>query len=891
MAIKEYSTESSDRDLIVFARAFRQTSAFQSLASLVQAMDKLGRRVHLITQSEPGGDDYVSCESMKRYAIDVYETRGYSTEEAFVKIVSEIPAKTIIFVGDLYGKTIQFFQTAQRMGRCTIWDTDRSPLYYIGSGSEKLSMTCMYMIRYADCVISHSETDCNMIRSMGANNCVYLPFYFPYFDKEVGAAQFEGGRFVYYTTYAGRNTRAAITAFSLVHDRFPDARMTVVCVGVRKSAVREELERDIRDTSLSEYIDIEPEVLKPLRFLRTADVSLTYAHLITMPETVMESISAGIPAIVLRDGDFSADTDVSIPVCASDVDAIAAQMLRFMEKKECEAYSEKARALLDVHYREALAAQYSAQIDATLQAYNESLKEAEKCLASYTKWIAGETDNAKAVRKLRLDGVCADAIYVVLLLFGRSYDAIVQAFRDSEVCQKDALRLQMRADIFSSFVMTDAAAYKNRKIIPADFAARLAACGLGVRQIADFYNISLSSGQVSRALLRCVPTELCLRDFNAADGNGVVSTAMQSFKSFNMENARYSRTKTNPGLQRAMKYYDWKSRPYSQHGILGKLYLLPGRALDRFKKFVQMHGRQRLLKRKVVEVEPADVRKIQLMVLKLMLEFERICKKHNLTYYLAGGTILGAVRHGGFIPWDDDMDITMPRPDYDKFLKIAKKELSPEFKLDKDCVPFCHNRIEYKDSRFDTAWRNGGIFLDILALDGSPDDEKTRRKHEAKTKFWRFWMLEKARPIPALSASRDVQMIWLKRVIARMMPRWFLKWRWYSWAARYDCDKVSSWVCLPASIYTYEQERFPKEYWGEPVMLEFEGYEMPTMQHWEDYLICHFGNYRKMPPETLRKSHHFIYNYDLGKYKDISTEELEKELLGPKAKAQEAQKI
>ena len=150
-------------------------------------------------------------------------------------------------------------------------------------------------------------------------------------------------------------------------------------------------------------------------------------------------------------------------------------------------------------------------------------------------------------------------------------------------------------------------------------------------------------------------------------------------------------------------------------------------------------------------------------------------------------------------------------------------------------------------------------------------------------------MLEKARPIPALSASRDVQMIWLKRVIARMMPRWFLKWRWYSWAARYDCDKVSSWVCLPASIYTYEQERFPKEYWGEPVTLEFEGYDMPTMQHWEDYLVCHFGNYMKMPPETLRKSHHFIYNYDLGKYKDIPTEQLEKELLGPKA--QEAQKL
>ena len=889
MAIQDSMTASSERDLIVFARAFRQTSAFQSLASLVQAMEKLGRRVHLITQSEPSGDDYVSCESMKRYAIDVYETRGYSTEEAFVKIVSEIPAKTIVFVGDLYAKTLQFFQTAKRMGRCTVWDTDRSPLYYIGSGSEKLSMTCMYMIRHADCVISHSETDCNMIRSMGAKHCAYLPFYFPYFDKEVGAAAFEGGRFVYYTTYAGRNTRAAISAFSLVHAKYPDARMTVVCVGVRKSAVREELVRDIRETSLSAYIDIEPEVLKPLRFLRTADVSLTYAHLVTMPETAMESVSAGIPAIVLRDGDFSGDTDVTIPVSASDVDAIAAQMMRFMDVEACKAYSEKARALLDVTYRENLANRYSALLDDTLSAYNASLSADEARLAAYTKEIADAANDAEAVRALRLSGADADAIYAALLLSGRDFDSIVKAFRDSEVCLRDAQRLQLRADIFGAFQKKDTAEYKERNIIPATFIAKLASCGLTVQQIADFYDISLTAGQVSRALVQCMETELCLRDFAASDGSGATATAMQSFKSFNMENARYSRTKANGGLQRAMKYYDWKSRPYSQHGFFGKLYLLPNRAFDRLKKYIQMHGRQRLLKRKVVEVEPADVRKIQLMVLKLMLEFERICKKHNLTYYLAGGTILGAVRHGGFIPWDDDMDITMPRPDYDKFLKIAQKELSPEFKLDKDCVPFCHNRIEYKDSRFDTAWRNGGIFLDILALDGSPDDEKERRKHEAKTKWWRFWMLEKARPIPALSASRDVQMIWLKRVIARMMPRWFLKWRWYSWAARYDCDKVSSWVCLPASIYTYEQERFPKEYWGEPVTLEFEGYDMPTMQHWEDYLVCHFGNYMKMPPETLRKSHHFIYNYDLGKYKDIPTEQLEKELLGPKA--QEAQKL
>ena len=872
----------SGKDLIVFARAFHQSGAFQSLASLIAALEKHGRQVHLITQAEPNGDDYVSSDSLKRYSIDVYETRGYSTEEAFFKIVSEIPADTVIFAGDVYAKTIQFFQTAQRLGRCIIFDTDRSPLYYVGTGSEKLSMSCAYMIRNADCVVSHSETDCQMIRGLGAKKCVFLPFYFPYYDKEVGAAGFQGGRYVYYTTYAGRNTRTAITAFSRVHAQYPDAHMTIVPVGVRKSPVLLDLVRDIRETELNEYISIETDVLKPLRFLREADVSITYGHLITVPETVMESMSAGIPAILLEDADYREDSFPCIHLPATEENELVQQMLYFMPVERCEAYSEKVRALLDPAYRASQADEWDKMLSATYEEYLAGLSaDAEE----YSR-LSGQVRSmrpADAVRTLRCMGVSPQKIFGVLLGSGVGFADIVGAFRDSAVGQQDAIRLQMREDVFRSYEKQDIEQYRARTVRYADTVARLAACGLSVQQIADYYpDIRLTEAQICHILMNVMPIELCLRDSMTADGDSFFSNAFQAFRSYNLENARYSRTKAHPGLQRAMKYYDWKMRPYSQHGILGKLLLLPSRAADHLKKYIQMHGRQRLLKRKVVEIDPADVRKIQLMVLNLMLEFERICKKHGLRYYLAGGTILGSIRHKGFIPWDDDMDITMPRPDYEKFLKIAQRELPADMKLDKDCVPFCHNRIEYRDTRFDTMWRNGGIFLDILALDGSPDDERQRRRHEHKTRFWRFWMLERARPIPPMSASRDVQMIILKRVIARMMPRWFLKWRWHSWAARYDCNKTQSWVCLPASIYTYEQERFPKEFWGDPVMIDFEGYEMPTMRHWEDYLICHFGNYMKMPPETLRKSHHFIYHYDLGSYKNIPTEELERRLLGPK---------
>lgn len=873
------------KDLIVFARSFHNSGGFQSMASLIAALEKLGRRVHLITQSEPNGDDYVSCDSLKRYSLDVYETSGYSTEEAFFKIISEIPADTVMFAGDLYPKTILLFQTAQRLGRCIVFQTDRSPLFYIGSGSEKLSMTCIYMIRNADCVVSHSETDCRMIRGIGAKKCVFLPFYFPYFDQEIGQASFEGGRFVYYTTFAGRNTHTAITAFCRVHAQYPQSRMTIVALGLHKSPALQDLVDSIRSTDLSEFITIETEVLKPFRFLREADVSVTYAHPVTVPETVMESMSAGIPAILLKDADYSEDSLPCVQVSASDEDEIVRQMTYFMPVERCEEFSRRSRAVLDPDYRASLAAKWDDLLTETHEAYLRSLSEDAVEFARLTESIRGLAP-ADVVRKLRYAGTEPQVIFGVLLGSGCGFEEIYGAFRDSGIGWQDTHGMKQRDVVLEIYEKTDIECFRKRGICYADCVARLAACGLTIRQIADFYpHIILEEAQICRVLMQTLLIELCLRDYLPAGGeDAVASSAMQAFRAYNLENARYFRTKSQPGLHRAMRYFDWKMRPFAEHNIFSKILLFPNRAWDRIKKALQMHGRRRLLNRKVVEVDPADVRKIQLMVLGLMLEFERICKKHGLRYYLAGGTILGGIRHRGFIPWDDDMDITMPRPDYERFLKIAQKELPANMKLDKDCVPFCHNRIEYRDTRFDTMWRNGGIFLDILALDGSPDDEKQWRRHEHKTRFWRFWMLERVRPIPPLSASLDVQLIIIKRVIARLMPRWFLKWRWHSWAARYDCDKTENWVCLPASIYTYEQERFPKEYWGEPVMMEFEGYDMPTMRHWEDYLICHFGNYMKMPPETLRKSHHFIYHYDLGSFKDIPTEELEKQLLGPKTK-------
>ena len=294
-----------------------------------------------------------------------------------------------------------------------------------------------------------------------------------------------------------------------------------------------------------------------------------------------------------------------------------------------------------------------------------------------------------------------------------------------------------------------------------------------------------------------------------------------------------------------------------------------------FGNFLYLKGKKRLNKRKVSEISSSDSEKLRMLVLLIYLEFAEICRRHNLTHYIAGGTLLGAIRHKGFIPWDDDIDVTMPREDYNKFLEIAQNELPDWLKCDLDCRPFCHHRIEIKGTVFNSFWRNGGVFLDILALDGSPSDEKLLSSHEKAAFFWRSCLLEKDRKMPLFDFSSKKKILrYIVWIILRFVPHKFFRKKWIKNAEKYSVSDSDYLVCMPASIYTYRQERFPKGFWGEPVYVDFEGIKVPTMQHWNEYLTCHFGDYMKLPPLTLRKSHHFVYGFNLGKFGKMSVSEI-----------------
>ena len=121
-----------------------------------------------------------------------------------------------------------------------------------------------------------------------------------------------------------------------------------------------------------------------------------------------------------------------------------------------------------------------------------------------------------------------------------------------------------------------------------------------------------------------------------------------------------------------------------------------------------------------------DLKELQNVMLQMMIEIDRICRKNNIQYILSGGTMLGAVRHHGFIPWDDDMDIAMPRKDYDRFVEIANSELPERFRL--ECYentrdyPYNFGKVRDVNTIFKEKFTaslniNHGVYIDVFPMD------------------------------------------------------------------------------------------------------------------------------------------------------------------------------
>lgn len=279
----------------------------------------------------------------------------------------------------------------------------------------------------------------------------------------------------------------------------------------------------------------------------------------------------------------------------------------------------------------------------------------------------------------------------------------------------------------------------------------------------------------------------------------------------------------------------------------------------------------------MLETKALQLSKIHSLQIKIALEIKRICEKNGLPYFIIAGTLLGAVRHGGFIPWDDDMDFGLLREDYEKFIEACKTDLSDEFFLhtwDTDPeYPFSYAKIRlngtYMAEEFSkgTSLKNNGIFVDLFPFDNVPDDEKKAKK-QAKSYFFckRFLWLKKGMGASIKNESFKQRLKYtFSKCVSAFIPYNWLKKHFKKIQIKYNNTKTR--LIVTDGSYSYDKESIERKWATNLENVKFETEEFLSFKDRIDYLEHFYGDYMKLPDEDKRYGHKLI-EIDFGPYSE-----------------------
>lgn len=265
---------------------------------------------------------------------------------------------------------------------------------------------------------------------------------------------------------------------------------------------------------------------------------------------------------------------------------------------------------------------------------------------------------------------------------------------------------------------------------------------------------------------------------------------------------------------------------------------------------------------------------IQSQIYEVFVEFDRVCKKLDLKYSLAFGTLLGAVRHEGFIPWDDDIDVIMERGAYEAFLKEAPKHFNPKFFLQTNATdpeyffPFAkirNDEIIIKEQATAHLDINHGVWIDIFPYDNVPDDKALQDEQfmmvQKYTNLLNFFLF-----MYVTGHERKVVQIFKKFLIFVnkntykfnfMLKSWFNKRE--KWLVKYKDDKTK-YATLQAFRFKDKQKYYDRfidlESFKTFVDLKFEDGSYPSFSAYDTILTDVYGDYMKLPPIEEQKSVH-----------------------------------
>ncbi len=291
----------------------------------------------------------------------------------------------------------------------------------------------------------------------------------------------------------------------------------------------------------------------------------------------------------------------------------------------------------------------------------------------------------------------------------------------------------------------------------------------------------------------------------------------------------------------------------------------------------------------LIEIGPNEVKQIQMILIRMLKDVISVCEANNLVYMLCGGSALGAVRHKGFIPWDDDLDIAMPRSSYKSFISLFEENFSRDYWIHTPAHTPDYGlglaRICKKGTKFKTvgdAPEECGIFIDIFIIENAPNNAILRRLHGLGSMAIGFAL--SCRRFAAyknqfLSLEADEDTIKVFKTKARAgkffsflsVDTWCHMWDKWNSCCR---NEQSKYVTIPVGRNHYFKETYSRRVFLPAVRVSFEKLEVNIPCDSDAYLTALYGDYMQIPPDEDHETH-VVFEFDLGEYADDQKEALQ----------------
>lgn len=269
------------------------------------------------------------------------------------------------------------------------------------------------------------------------------------------------------------------------------------------------------------------------------------------------------------------------------------------------------------------------------------------------------------------------------------------------------------------------------------------------------------------------------------------------------------------------------------------------------------------------------LRKCQLLQLSIAKEVVKLCDVHSISYLLIAGSMLGAVRHNGFIPWDDDLDIGMTRENYDRFLEIAKTELPSNLFVQtwvtdaNFALPIAKIRLygtKYVEKNSKNVNINDGIYIDIFPFDNVPNNDYLMHIQRIRATFYKHILLNKCNYNYIDKRDKKKYLLGkIFRLFSHFMTLNHIHRKYYSIITRYNYYETERLTAFGGAS-TLKKETLKRSWVEKTTIHSFEDTKLNISQEWDKYLKHFYGDYLTPPPENIRYVGHSITEIDFGSY-------------------------